>query len=171
MLSPMMREWAKLSFENKVWGAAEPVDTTTETQKIWNAEASPQEKEQHSKDQAAALTQTKDFGLWDVEVTYGRPMFWITPPVGNSPAAGGALIAQLSENEFLVSAHKARVEFKPSSEIGNKKYMMVSVEEGRFEKGKWVMDRVWNGDQTDWGLNFAVRPHLLKVKMSTYDIQ
>jgi beta-galactosidase GanA len=28
------------------------------------------------------------------------------------------------------------------------------VEEGRYENGQWKMSRLWNGDQTDFGLNF-----------------
>ena len=172
-IAPGMRPWAKLLFEKNSWGFAEPLDTTADTQKIWNAEATPAEKEQHNKDRAAALTQLVDAGLWDIEVTYGRPMFWIAPPEGNVPAAGGALVVQLSDNEYLVTAHKARVEFKPSAELAGKKYMIERVEEGHFstipdEKGEWKMDRVWNGDQTDWGLNFSDRAVTLKVKMAAY---
>lgn len=170
LVSPMMREWARLSYESNVWGVAEPLDTTAETQKIWNAEATPAEKEQQIKDHAALLTQTLDLGRWDAEVTYGRPMFWIEPPKGNTPAAGGALIAQLSEDEYLITAYKARVELKPSKEIADKKYMIVRVEEGHYEQGKWVMQRVWNGDQTDWGLNFSDKPILLRIKMATYEV-
>lgn len=96
-------------------------------------------------------------------------MFWIEPPKGNTPSSGGALIAQLSEDEYLVTGYKARVELKPSKEIANKKYMIVRVEEGYYEKGNWVMHRVWNGDQTDWGLNFPNRPILLRIKMATYE--
>lgn len=167
-IEPMMRDWAKLLFENNSWGFAEPLDTTGDTQKIWNAEATPAEKEQHAKDKATALTQLVDGGLWDIEVTYGRPMFWIAPPEGNTPAAGGALVVQLSDNEYLVTAHKARVEFKPSTELASKKFMIDRVEEGRYENGKWILSRVWNGDQTDWGLNFSDRPVVLKVKMAAY---
>jgi beta-galactosidase GanA len=167
-LAPAMREWARLGFESRVWGVAEPLDTTTNTQKIWNAEATPEEKEQFAKDRASALTQTLDLGLWNAEITYGRPMFWIAPPEGNAPAAGGALIAQLNDNEYLITAHKARVELKPSAELSGKKYMVERVEEGHYENGKWIMERVWNGDQTDWGLNFTARPHLLKIKMASY---
>lgn len=170
LVSPMMREWARLSYESNVWGVAEPLDTTAETQKIWNAEATPAEKEQQIKDHAALLTQTLDLGRWDAEVTYGRPMFWIEPPKGNTPAAGGGLIAQLSEDEYLITAYKARVELKPSKEIADKKYMIVRVEEGHYEQGKWVMQRVWNGDQTDWGLNFSDKPILLRIKMATYEV-
>jgi beta-galactosidase GanA len=173
-IAPNMRAWAKLLFENTSWGFAEPLDTTSDTQKIWNAEATPAQKEQQVKDKAAALTQTVDGGLWDIEVTYGRPMFWIAPPEGNSPAAGGALVVKLSDNEFLITAHKARVDFKPSSEIAGKKFMIERVEEGHFSRskntaGQWIMDRVWNGDQTDWGMNFSDRAVTLKVKMAAYE--
>jgi beta-galactosidase GanA len=173
-IAPNMRAWAKLLFENTSWGFAEPLDTTGDTQKIWNAEATPAQKEQQVKDKAAALTQTVDGGLWDIEVTYGRPMFWIAPPEGNSPAAGGALVVKLSDNEFLITAHKARVDFKPSSEIAGKKFMIERVEEGHFSRdkntaGQWIMDRVWNGDQTDWGMNFSDRAVTLKVKMAAYE--
>jgi hypothetical protein len=30
------------------------------------------------------------------------------------------------------------------------------------------MERRWNGDQVDWGLNFTVQPRVLKVKMAKY---
>ncbi len=42
------------------------------------------------------------------------------------------------------------------------------VEEGRFENGKWIMLRVWNGDQAVDGLNFTDRAQVLKVKLGTY---
>ena len=44
---------------------------------------------------------------------------------------------------------------------------MLSVEEGTFENGRWVMSRRWNGDQTDYGLNLT-DPTLLKVRLGTY---
>ncbi|GGY73523.1 beta-galactosidase [Cellvibrio zantedeschiae] len=171
VLAPMAREWAKLSFENNVWGASEPVTTDALKKLAAKPDATKEEKEAASKKIAEAVTQTLDLGRWNAEVTYGRPMFFTSPPVGNDVASGGALIAQLSENEYLVTAFKARVEFKPSTEIKDSKYMIDRIEEGHFEKGKWVMERVWNGDQTDWGLNFAKRPHVLKVRMATYKVK
>ncbi|RYE55576.1 MAG: hypothetical protein EOP48_09920 [Sphingobacteriales bacterium] len=171
VLAPMAREWAKLSFENNVWGVSEPVDAEALKKMSAKPDATKEEKEAASKKIAEALTQTIDLGKWNAEVTYGRPMFFTSLPVGNDIASGGALIAQLSENEYLVTAFKARVEFKPSAEIKDSKYMIDRIEEGHYEKGKWVMERVWNGDQTDWGLNFAKRPHVLKVRMATYKTQ
>ena len=167
-LAPMIREWAKLSFESNVWGVSEPLESQEVKKMAAKSDATKEEKETASKKIAESLTQTLDVGRWNAEVSYGRPMFFTSPPVGNDVAGGGALIAQLSENEYLVIAHKARVEFKPSVEIGDAKYMIERVEEGHYENGKWIMERVWNGDQTDWGLNFAKRPHVLKVKMATY---
>ena len=168
VIAPMMREWAKLSFENSVWGVSEPLDTEAVKKMAAKPEASQAEKETASRKIAEALTQTLDLGKWNAEVTYGRPMFFTAPPVGNETASGGALIAQLGEDEYLVTAYKARVEFKPSDEIKSSKFMIERVEEGHYDKGQWVMERVWNGDQTDWGLNFAERPHVLKVRMATY---
>ncbi len=168
LVAPWSREWARLSFEGKVWGVAEPTDTFGRAEKIWNAEATPEDIKAEAHKNAADYTQVLDLGRWNAEVTYGRPMFWIDPPVGNDPSSGGALIAQLGEDEYLVTAYRARVTFLPSDEIKDQKYMIVRVEEGRFEQGTWVFERVWNGDQTDWGLNFTTRPRLLKVKMATY---
>jgi hypothetical protein len=48
-------------------------------------------------------------------------------------------------------------------------FMMERVEEGRYDdKGRWHFLRVWNGDQTDWGLNFTGQPQVLHVKLATY---
>jgi len=30
------------------------------------------------------------------------------------------------------------------------------------------MDRVWNGDQTDYGLHFTARPRVVRVTLATY---
>lgn len=154
--------WAKLSFETLTWGVAEPHDSATD-KAVWNAEVS------NTSDNTQSYQQTLDLGRWNAEVSYGRPMFWIDPPTGNHPASGGALIAKLSEDEFLITALRARVTLTPSDEISEHAYMIERVEEGHFDaNGSWVFERVWNGDQTDWGLNFTATPHILKVKMATY---
>jgi beta-galactosidase GanA len=145
LFRPMERTWAKLSFENKVWGVAEP--------------------------DGANHTQQLDLGAWDATVTYGRHQFWIDPPTGNTPPSGGVAIAQLGPNEYLVTGYRARVEFHPSAEFRDKKFMVERVEEGYFKNDKWVFERVWNGDQTDWGLNLTSRPQVLKVKMATYEVK
>jgi hypothetical protein len=43
------------------------------------------------------------------------------------------------------------------------------VEEGMFqEDGTWRFLRIWNGDQTDWGLNLTSAPQVLRVRLATY---
>jgi beta-galactosidase GanA len=44
----------------------------------------------------------------------------------------------------------------------------IRVEEGVYENGNWKFTRIWNGDQTDWGLNFKSNPHVLRVKLGTF---
>lgn len=168
LFKPMASEWARLAFDRRVWGVSEPVDSQAENEKIWNAQASQNSSVSAQDGIAESYTQTLDLGKWNAEVTYGRPMFWIAPPTGNDPASGGAAIIELAEDEFLVTGFRSRVTFLPSQEIEHKKTMIVRVEEGHFANGEWVFERVWNGDQTDWGLNFTSRPHVLKVKLATY---
>lgn len=169
IVEPMQDVLVNLSVKQKLWGFAEPLDTTGETGKIWNAEATPEEQDKDVKDRAAALTQTIEMGEWKAIVTYGRPMFWVEPPKGNSPAQGAALVGQLSENEFLITGYMSRVDIVPSDKNSHKNYMIVRAEEGTYNKGEWNMTRVWNGDQTDWGFNFGGKhPAVLRVVMSTY---
>jgi len=169
LMAPWSSVWAKLSYEGEVWGVAEPVDTyNQEGEGALDTEQEKGETEP-AENTGEAYTQHLDLGLWNADVTYGRPMFWIDPPVGNAPASGGALIAKLADNEFLVTALRARVSFMPSTELEGKRTMIERVEEGHFdEEGHWVFERVWNGDQTDWGLNFDGKVHVLKVRMATY---
>lgn len=42
------------------------------------------------------------------------------------------------------------------------------VEEGPYDKGQWVFQRRWNGDQIDYGLNFTGAKQVLRVKLATY---
>lgn len=174
LLRPMDQVWAELSFKGKVWGVCEPDQPNTEDKKIWNAEASKSAGKEFDAEAFDAkklgeyYTQNIDLGLWNAEVSYGRHMFWIDPPVGNATPSGGVLIAELGANEYLVTGFRARVTFGGSAELDGKQTMIVRVEEGHFNKGEWVFERVWNGDQTDWGLNFTSVPHILKIKLATY---
>lgn len=167
MVAPMQDVLVGLQVNEKLWGFAEPLDTTENTGKIWNAEATQQEQEIN--DRAHALTQKVQMGNWQAVVTYGRPMFWIEPPKGNTPAQGAVLIGQLGEDEFLITGYMSRVDILPSDENADKNFMIVRAEEGVYKNGKWTMIRVWNGDQTDWGFNFGDKyPAVLKVKMAIY---
>jgi beta-galactosidase GanA len=163
LFAPMARDWARISFEHKTWGFSEPVDTDDPDKNLWNAQVS-----ENSEAEGEDYIQRLDLGDWTAEVSYGRPMFWIDPPKGNKPSSGGAVIAHLGEDEYLVTGFRARVSFYPSRELKGEQFTLARVEEGHFKNGDWIFERVWNGDQTDWGLNFTSEPHVLKVKLATY---
>jgi hypothetical protein len=43
------------------------------------------------------------------------------------------------------------------------------VEEGHYDQqGRWTFERIWNGDQTDYGLNFTTLPQVLHVRLAIY---
>jgi hypothetical protein len=114
-------------------------------------------------------TQTLDFERWQVVLEYGMPSFgnWMKPK-GNTPPDGGVVILELEPDEYLVAGHHVRVDFKPTFAPGKKRLFM-KVEEGSYDAaGNWKMARIWNGDQTDYGLNLKADENvLLKVKLTT----
>jgi hypothetical protein len=70
---------------------------------------------------------------------------------------GGALLAELGPDEFLLTEQRVRVNFGLGA--GRK---------AQYVNGKWVVSRLWNGDQTDYGLNLTNEPRLLRVRLATY---
>jgi beta-galactosidase GanA len=149
LLAPMQRQWAKLAFENPVWGVGEADDSKAETLDLggrWNARIS--------------------YGEWQFGSIEAPWMAKAEKQPNREVPDGGALIAQLSPNEFLITGYRARVTFGSAK---GERFMMARVEEGHFDaKGQWVFDRLWNGDQTDYGLNLTTLPQVLKVKLATY---
>jgi hypothetical protein len=143
LLAPIARRLAKGNLEGKVQGVSENPD-------------------HHA--------QSLDFDRWRAEISYGMPAFgnWI-PPKGNTPPDGGAVIEQLGPDEFLVAGHHARVDFTPSFAPAKKRFWL-KVEEGSYDgAGKWKTSRIWNGDQTDYGLNLQADENvLLKLRMTTF---
>jgi beta-galactosidase GanA len=109
------------------------------------------------------LTQTLDFGSWQAVVSYGVSRNG--SPKGNSEPIGRALIAKIGENEFLVTGAFCRVDFKAVSG-GQRDFLRV--EEGGYEKGAWHPLYIWNGDETDWGLDFSSAPQVVRVSLGTY---
>jgi hypothetical protein len=41
-------------------------------------------------------------------------------------------------------------------------------ENGRYALMAFKFLRIWNGDETDWGLNFGTEPLVLRVSLVTY---
>ena len=115
-------------------------------------------------------SQTLKFERWNAVIQYGMPSFgnWMQPK-GNSPADGGVVILELGPDEFLIAGHHVRVDFAPTFALG-KKRLWLKVEEGSYDAaGNWKMTRVWNGDQTDYGLNLkSDEEQLLKVRLTTF---
>ena len=109
------------------------------------------------------VTQTLDFGNWQAVVSYG--VVRNGSPKGNSEPIGRALIAKIGENEFLVTGAFCRVDFKAVSG-GQRDFLQV--EEGGYENGTWHPLYIWNGDETDWGLDFSSAPQVLHVSLGTY---
>ncbi|MGY2736762.1 DUF5597 domain-containing protein [Sphingomonas sp. UYP23] len=144
----MLRDWAKIAFEKPTWGAAKPDDGAKQSTRMgdWTITAAWGEWQ---------------FGMKDWEWLKGDAPPWDKQPVG------GVAVAQLSADEFLVMGDHVRVSFAgaPGTPANG---IVVRVEEGRFDKGRWVMKRVWNGDQTDYGLNLVAHPQVLKVTMGRY---
>lgn len=151
LVAPWQRIWARAAFEGRVRGVSEPDDRTS---------------------------QTIDFPDWTVSVGYRRWQFgqpdwtWLGPIAevpGRETPTGGAIVAEIAPGEFIVTGHHARVEFAAKPATDGRRRMVVRYEEGHFDaRGQWVFERIWNGDQTDYGLNFTDRPQLLRVVTATY---
>jgi hypothetical protein len=161
LLAPMMRDIARLNFEGKLQAVAE-------------VENQP--------------TQTLHFGNWDAIVSFGVGRGGA--PKGNVEPIGRALVAQLSDNRFLVTGFHCRVDFRPagteqqqksghivigtgqtpSAQIDNiwQHRQFLRVEEGSYDNAVFQSHRILNGDQTDWGLDFDSDPEVLRVALATY---
>ena len=142
VLRPMDRLIARLNFEGKVKGSAEDENVHAES---------------------------LVFGEWTAVVSYGLPGFGMgRAPQGNQPPRGEALVAQLGPGEFLVAGYAVRVDFQAMGDAAGRQRQFLAVEEGTYVAGKWTRTRIWNGDETDYGLNFSTGPRLLRVTLATY---
>lgn len=142
LFAPMQRIWADAIARGAVWGAAEPVDP------------------------AAAHTRTIAIGPYRATIGFGHDQFGTAAPVGNPRPTGGVAIAGIGPDTFLVTGFDARVEFSLAEAAPGRSVQMLRVEEGHYDAhGHWVFERVWNGDQTDYGLNFTNQPHVLRVRL------
>ncbi len=144
LFRPIARLWAERAFAGKTWGAAEPNDPA----------------DQHR--------QVMKLGKYVATATFGRSDFGIAPPKGNPEPSGGVAIAELAPDEYLVTGYRARIDFSLADET-RENIIFDRIEEGHYDaSGRWVFERVWNGDQADWGLNFTAAPQLLRVKLASY---
>lgn len=144
---PMQRQWSKWAFEGRTRGVAEGDDRQPQklALKGWNA--------------------TISFREWQFgEAQYFKDVKDL--PANTEKPNGGVAIAQIADDEFIIVGQHARVKIDSAD---GKPTMWARVEEGRYDAaGKWIMERNWNGDQTDYGLNLTANPVVLKVKVGTY---
>nr|WP_232318582.1 DUF5597 domain-containing protein [Sphingomonas sp. TDK1] len=148
MLHGMARDWAKIAYTRPTWGVAKPDDGKPRSTTI------------------GGWTITADWGQWQFgmkEWTFLKS----DPAPWGAEKIGGVAVAQLSDDEFLVIGDHVRVTFAaaPGTPPGG---LMLRAEEGSFVDGAWHARRVWNGDQTDYGLNLVDRPQVLKVTMGRF---
>lgn len=148
LMAPIASDWARLAFEHPTIGFAKGSDPS---------------------DQSAIIGRWKivaQYGLWP----FGDPSWtWMKMPPNpkrDSPVGGAALI-QLGSDEFLLAGSDIRIKFELAQPAAGDNVQFLDVEEGKFDHGRWVMSRRWNGDQTDYGLNLGA-PTLLKVRVGSY---
>jgi hypothetical protein len=99
-------------------------------------------------------------------------------------------VAQLKDNQFLVAGFSCRVDFRPAGTEQQRKSgqivegtgqnpsaqiegkwqhrQFLKVEEGTYVNGAFKFQRIWNGDETDWGVSFGAEPLVLRVSLATY---
>jgi beta-galactosidase GanA len=144
MFAPIQRLWAQWAFEGRTRGIGEGDDRKP---------------------------QQLDFPGWTAKLTYRLGRFgeaswggeYAKPAAGTEEPRGGAALAQIGPDEFIVIGQRVRVRMEPAAGTGG---MMLRAEQGRFDdQGRWIMERVWNGDQVDYGLNLPSEPVMLKVTM------
>ncbi|WP_241557201.1 DUF5597 domain-containing protein [Croceibacterium ferulae] len=150
LFAPMAGAWAKVAANNLSWGTAKGADGEPQSQQM---------------------------GRWTVRVTYDEWQFgsrdspWLksdpTPTEGQP--VGGAVAVQTGPDTFLLAAAHARLSIGLTDPQRGENGTMLKVEEGTLQPdGSFAVRRVWNGDQTDYGLNFTRQPVLLRVTMGTY---
>jgi beta-galactosidase GanA len=148
LLAPIASDWATIAATHPTWGVAKGEDGAAQSTTMGD------------------WTITAGFGEWQ----FGQKSWsWIKsePPEWANRAVGGGVVAQLSADSILVMGDHVRFDFAGRAG-GPANGMIVRVEEGTLKNGTWVTSRVWNGDQTDYGLNIIDRPVLLRVTMGHF---
>lgn len=150
LFAPMARSWARIAFRNATWGVAKGPDAA---------------------DQSTVMGRwklTAQFEQWQ----FGEPDWtWLQrdPHPTKGLPVGGGVVAQIGPDEFIVAGANVRMRFGLAKPGVGEQSQLLRVEQGSFDaEGKWVMRNVWNGDQTDYGLNFTARPVMLRVRLGSW---
>jgi uncharacterized protein DUF5597/glycosyl hydrolase family 42 (putative beta-galactosidase) len=171
LIGPIQREIARLNFEGKLKAVAEPPPVA-----FFEGGDVPN------------LTQTMPFDGWDAVVSYGvsrqGAAGWNAMPVGR------ALVAQVGENEFLVTGYFSHVDFWPAGTDQRRKTQLIEhgtklvpsslidgkwlhrqyvhVEQGTEDNGTYKFLRILSGSDLNSGIDFEEKPIVLRVKLNTY---
>ena len=114
-----------------------------------------------------------DFGGWRAVVSFPPSYEPPAAPVSTTSdttglKAGRVMVAWLGADEFLVAGIDCRVQFALPVHSDGKQMQLLRVEEGHYDGTTWLPTRLWNGDETDYGLNFGGKGSLLRVKLGSY---
>lgn len=85
--------------------------------------------------------QLVQLGNYDILCSFGFPAY------RKRSLTGRAFIAQLGEDEYLVTGFDTRLQFRPRLGSGYATAEYISIEEGYYDDGQWVRLRFWNGDE------------------------
>jgi len=171
LIGPIQREIARLNFEGKLKAVAEPPHID-----FFQGGDVPN------------LTQTMPFDGWDAVVSYGVSR---DGAVGWNPTPEGrALVAQIGDNEFLVTGYFSHVDFWPAGTTQQRKTQLIEhetklvpaslidgkwlhrqyvhVEQGTEDNGTYKFLRILSGSDLNSGIDFGDKPVVLRVKLNTY---
>jgi hypothetical protein len=113
---------------------------------------------------------TLHFGSVDAIISFGYPQRDGEQPPGTPDQQGRAMVAQTGPMEFVVIGFEASVSFTQGSLTEDKpqtqQVEILRAEEGQYVNGAWQTARIWNGDQTDRGLNFhGANPPVIRIRL------
>lgn len=153
LFRPMQREIAKLNLDGKIKTAVqlEPIDKDDDR-------GSPWDRENYITDT------TLTFRGWDIDVAFGTFDRLARTEHQPEDPDGRILVAELEKGTFLITGYHSRVMVRPTGQKADNHWNYLVVEEGHYEDGAFVVDRILNGDQTDFGLRFNL-PKVLRVKL------
>lgn len=106
----------------------------------------------------------------DAVISFGFPQHDGEMPPGTTDNTGRAMVAQLGPLDFLVTGFDASVSFELArgDKPRNQQLEILRAEEGKYENGVWQPARIWNGDQTDRGLQFhSDNTSVVRIRLHT----
>ncbi len=138
------------------------------------AQLNSEGKLQTAVEEKGSERQELHFSDADAVVSFGFPQRDGEMPPGNADFHGRAMVAQLGRLEYLVTGFDASVSFRLADTVGkaqNQQLEILRAEEGRYVNGSWQALRIWNGDQTDRGLQFkGSHPEVVRIRLHTIEL-